>query len=143
MTGKILGFDISSNEGTISADNGVRYKFTKEQWKESSQPESNMTVDFETTDDNMAQDIYMIKNQNQDNNTMIGLVAVGLTFFFGFIGTFVSRLFLAKQSVGASIIPTVIHFVLSITFLIPLVGWLLYLIGTFYFMYKNYKLIVE
>jgi hypothetical protein len=142
MTGKILGFDSSSNEGTISADNGTRYKFTKEYWKDASQPEANMIVDFEASDDNMAKDIYLTVKTNNENTTM-GLVAVGLTLLFGFIGTFISRAFLAKQSFGSSILPSVLHLFAGIILIIPLLGWLIYFGITGYFMYKNYKLIVE
>ena len=143
MTGKVLGYDNQTNEGTISATDGKRYKFTKENWKDSNSPSSNMEVDFEISEDNIAKDIYVTKNITEENNTMIGLVAVGLTFFFGFIGTFVSRLFLAKRSVGETLLPTGIHFVLTLLFLIPVLGWIIYLAGTGYYMYKNYKLIVD
>jgi len=143
MIGKVLGYDKQTNEGTISANDGTRYKFSKENWKDGSTPSSNMEVDFEIADDNIAKDIYVTKNITKDNNTMIGLVAVGLTFFFGFIGTFVSRLFLAKQSIGSSIIATVIHLVITLLVFIPVLGWIIYIVGTGYYMYKNYKLIVE
>jgi len=143
MTGKILGFDTSDNTGTISADNGERYSFSKEEWKDSSiNPQRDMKVDFEQTDDKTAKDIYMVKDAAAENtSTMLGLIAVGITFFFGFIGTFVSRLFIAKEPIGNSIIPTAIHFVITLLLLIPFVGWLFYMIGTFYYMYKNYMLV--
>ena len=143
MIGKVLGYDNQTNEGTISANDGTRYKFTKENWKDTNPPSSNMEVDFEIAEDDIANDIYVTRNITKEDNTMIGLVAVGLTFFFGFIGTFVSRLFLAKQPVGASIIPTLIHLFLTFLFLIPILGWLIYIVGTGYYMYKNYQLIVE
>lgn len=143
MTGKILGFDTSDNTGTISADNGERYTFSKEEWKDSSvNPQRDMKVDFEQTDDKKAKDIYMVKDIATENtSTMLGLIAVGITLFFGFIGTFVSRLFIAKEPIGNSIIPTAIHFVITLLLLIPLVGWLIYMVGTFYYMYKNYMLV--
>jgi len=38
MTGKILGFDTKENMGTISSDDGKRYKFQKVDWKEEGVP---------------------------------------------------------------------------------------------------------
>ncbi len=73
----------------------------------------------------------------------MGLLAIGITFFFGFIGTFVSRLVLSKQSVGKTIIPTLIHFIVTLAILIPIFGWIIYLIGTLYYMIKNYQLVVS
>ena len=143
MTGRILGYDNSSNEGTISADNGSRYKFSKEEWRDNSAPQKEMKVDFEI-DDNNAKDIYVVKDQAVESNTMVlGLAAVAITFFFGFIGTLVSRLFLAKQSFGESLVPTAIHFVLTLLVLIPILGWFIYMVGTVYYMYKNYMLITN
>lgn len=139
MIGKILGFD--GKTGTISAENGSRYTFSKEEFKESIQPEKGIKVDFEISDENNAKDIYVVEDQVAENtSTLLGLIAVGITFFLGFIGTFISRVFLAKQSIGSAIVPTAIHFLITILVLIPILGWLIYLIGTFYYMYKNYQL---
>ncbi|PHS55835.1 MAG: hypothetical protein COB17_10930 [Sulfurimonas sp.] len=141
MIGRILGYDISDNTGTISGDNGSRYKFSKENWKDSIKPQKEMKVDFETDAEGNAKDIYFVKDQVAENtSTLLGLVAVGITFFFGFIGTFISRLFIAKQAIGSTIVPTAIHFLITILLFIPIVGWLIYLGGTFYYMYTNYQL---
>jgi len=142
MIGRILGYDMSSNMGTISSENGARYKFSKEEWKENTVPQKEMKVDFEIGDENSAKDIYLIRDREAENSSMLlGLVVVGITFFFGFIGTFVSRLVLAKQPVGKTIVPTLIHFVITLLGLIPVLGWIIYLIGTGYYMYKNYILV--
>ena len=144
MTGKILGFDISTNIGTISGDNGERYKFTKEDWKENVAPHKEAKVDFDINEEGTASEIYQINDTMAENNEiMMGLLAVGITFFFGFIGTFVTRLVLAKQPLGKTIMPTLIHFIITVLFLIPLLGWIVYLIGTIYYMIKNYKLVVN
>ncbi|MDF1879606.1 hypothetical protein JHD46_08150 [Sulfurimonas sp. SAG-AH-194-C20] len=143
MIGKILGFD--GKTGTISGDNGLRYTFSKEDFKESSLPQKDMKVDFAVDEnENIAKDIYVTKDQVAENtSTMLGLLAVGITFFLGFIGTFISRVFLAKQSVGNVIVPTIIHLLITLLMLIPVLGWLIYLAGTFYYMYKNYQLTVS
>lgn len=142
MLGKILGFD--GQTGSISGDNGSRYNFKKENFKENTQPQKDLKVDFEIDDEGNAQNIYVIKDQVAENtSTLLGLIAVAITFFFGFIGTFISRVFLAKQSIGSVIIPTAIHFIITLLVLIPLIGWLIYLVGTFYYMYKNYQLTIS
>jgi len=142
MTGKILGYDTTSNTGTISGDDGKRYKFSKDDWKESTVARKEIKVDFDTAEDGIAKEIYQINDKMAENNdTLMGLLAIGITFFFGFIGTFVSRLVLAKQPRGKTIVPTLIHFVITILGLIPVLGWIIYLIGTGYYMYKNYILV--
>lgn len=44
--GKILGFDATTNIGSIYGDNGQRYAFSKEDWKEISLPAKDQKVDF-------------------------------------------------------------------------------------------------
>ena len=142
MTGKILGFDTANNTGTVSGDDGKRYKFSKDDWKESVAPQKETKVDFDISEDGTAKEIYQVTDTAAENNDiMMGLIAIGITFFFGFIGTFVSRLVLAKQPVGKTIVPTLIHFIITLLGLIPVLGWLLYIIGTGYYMYKNYILV--
>ena len=144
MTGKILGYDTSSKTGVILTDDSTRYKFTNEDWKENSTPQKDLTVDFEAGEENTAKDIYIIKDQLVENtNTLLGLIAVGITFFFGFIGTFISRLFIAKEPFGNVILPTLLHFIITALVIIPMIGWLIYFIGTCYYMYKNYMLVTK
>lgn len=144
MTGIILVFNNSSNQGIISAVNGQRYSFMKEDYNEQSLPAKNIKVDFEVTEENKAIDIYTVRDHFQENtNTILGIVALGITFFLGFIGTLISRVAIAKESFGAAIIPTIIHFVITILIFIPVVGWLIYIMGTGYYMYKNYILTVN
>jgi hypothetical protein len=100
-------------------------------------------VDFEINGET-AVNIYTIRDKALENsNTALGLVAVIITFLFGFIGTFISRLFIAKQDIGSVILPTLIHFVITIFVVIPFVGWLIYLGGALYFMIKNYQLVIN
>jgi len=144
MIGRILGFDASSNTGSISGDNGNRYNFSKESFKENIELKKDMKVDFSVNGENLAVDIYTVKDHNQENaSTMFGLIAIAITFFLGFIGTLISRIALAKQSFAEALIPTAIHFILTLLILIPFVGWLAYIIGTAYYMYKNYLLATE
>ena len=144
MTGKILGFDIANNTGTVSGDDGKRYKFSKDDWKESIAPQKEIKVDFDIAEGGIAKDIYQVKDSvSENNNTLMGLLSIGITFFFGFIGTFVSRLVLSKQPVEKTLIPTLIHFIITLMVLVPVLGWIIYLAGTVYYMVKNYQLVVN
>lgn len=67
MTGKILGFDTKENMGTISSDDGKRYKFTKTDWKEEGAPLKETKVDFDIADDGTAKEIYQISDKMAEN----------------------------------------------------------------------------
>lgn len=144
MLGTVLGFDATSNTGIISAKDGDRYNFTHQAWKEDNAPQKGMSVDFDTSAEGDAKDIYVVKNKVvEQNETIMGIVSILITFFLGFIGTFISRLVLSKEPIGATIIPTLIHFVITLLVMVPIVGWLIYIIGTGYYMYTNYKRTID
>lgn len=144
MTGKILGFDVETNTGTISGDDGKRYTFAQENWKENHTPLRDSKVDFHVDEEGKTVDIYQVKDAAAENNkTVMGLFSLAITFFFGFLGTLVSRLVISKQSAGAALVPTAIHFVITLSIIIPVLGWIVYLVGTIYYMVKNYKLAVN
>ena len=140
MKGYVLNFDTHSKMGSISGVDGNRYSFEESQWKDSVAPIKEQEVDFVLLE-NKATEIFVIKNSSAENTSiLLGLVAIGITFFFGFIGTFISRLVISKESFGSSIIPALLHLLSVLLILIPFVGWIIYFIITMYFMYKNYKL---
>ena len=142
MTGKVLGFD--GETGSISGDNGLRYSFSVEDFKENTHAQKDLKVDFTTDNDGNAKDIYVIEDQVAENTgILLGLISVGITFFLSFIGTFISRVFLAKQPIGSVIVPTAMHLLITLLALIPILGWFIYLVGTFYYMYKNYQLTIK
>ena len=139
MLGRILGFDTAANTGTITGNDGLRYNFEKASFKENIEIKKDLKVDFNVAENGQAIEIYSVKDSAQENaSVLFGLLAVGLTFFLGFIGTFISRLVLAKQPIGEVIVPTLIHFVITLLIFIPILGWLIYIAGTGYYMYKNY-----
>jgi len=141
MTGKILGFDLQNQDGVISGENGKRYKFTQSVWKDTTSPKKDLKIDFAVDENDMAIDIYVIKDTAAENtSTMMGIISLAVTFFLGFIGTFLSRVIISKQPVGGAVVPTLIHFIITVTIIIPVIGWIVYLIGTLYYMVKNYKL---
>jgi len=71
MTGKVLGYDKENDEGTISANDGIRYKFKKENFKDEVSPIKDMKVDFEITDGKKAIDIYIDISNNSFNSENI------------------------------------------------------------------------
>jgi hypothetical protein len=141
MRGEILGFDADLNVGTIIGENEQRYNFEKNSFKENVALKKELKVDFYLNGAGEAIDIYTIRDINQENRGIIfGLVAIVLTLFLGFIGTFISRVALAKQPAEVVIVPTLLHLVLLFVLIIPFIGWLIYVGGTLYYMYKNYLL---
>lgn len=59
MKGKVLDFSIQSNTGIILGDNGSRYPFSGQQWKEQINPIRGTAVDFEVSTDQQAIAIYI------------------------------------------------------------------------------------
>lgn len=59
MKGKVLDFSIQGNTGIILGDNGLRYPFTGQQWKEQINPIRGTAVDFEVSADQQAIAIYI------------------------------------------------------------------------------------
>ena len=57
MTGQILDYSIQTNSGVISGDDGNRYTFQGEDWKEPGMPQQGMRVDFDV-DGGAARGIY-------------------------------------------------------------------------------------
>ena len=68
MRGKILRFSFQSNSGAISGDDGTRYTFTNEDWREEYPPRQDMYVDFDVRVDaedqsNRAVDIFDVSEK--------------------------------------------------------------------------------
>jgi len=68
----------------------------------------------------------------------IGIIAGILTFFLGFIGTFIVRLAIAKQSLGKVLLPTFIHFLLNAAVVIPVLGVVIALLANIYYVWANF-----
>lgn len=141
MKGSILAYEQNTDSGVISGNNGQRYTFEKKDFGVQEEPKKGMIVDFQEQD-GKATGLYSIVDEAAKNtNTILGITALAVTFFFGFIGTFVSRVFISKGTVGGAVVPTIIHFFITVLLVVPIIGWIIYLIGTLYYMVKNYKLV--
>lgn len=73
----------------------------------------------------------------------IGIVAGLLTFFLGFVGTFVVRVAIVKDPLQNTLIPTFIHFLLNAAAIIPVIGIVIVLIGNLYFVWVNFKMSIK
>jgi len=69
-----------------------------------------------------------------------GIIAGLLTFFLGFIGTFIVRIAIVKHNFSKTLMPTLIHFLLNAAIVIPVIGIFIALIGNIYFVWVNFKL---
>lgn len=58
MQGNVLDFSVQTNTGLISGQDGRRYSFTGQEWKESELPKRGLLVDFEGTADGQATGVY-------------------------------------------------------------------------------------
>lgn len=70
MQGTILGF--SADSGAISADDGTRFTFTRDDWKSDGDPRPETTVDFVAGEDGEAKEIYALKRAGSDLGAELG-----------------------------------------------------------------------
>lgn len=97
MQGKILDYVVQDQQGIISTESGDRYQFKISSWKETSHPSRNQRVDFVSTDDNIAVDIYLSEASLGDGQTdpsmTKAIIAIGcaiLGFFIPLLGIILS-----------------------------------------------------
>ena len=74
------------------------------------------------------------------DHMVTGIIAGLLTFFLGFIGTFIVRIAIVKHPFEETLKPTFIHFLLNLAIVIPVVGFFIALIGNIYFAWVNFQL---
>lgn len=68
MQGYLLNFSIQTNMGYISGDDGQRYEFNGEEWKENFIPQRGLYVDFKIDPDGKASAVFTsITNKNGKN----------------------------------------------------------------------------
>ena len=141
MKGKMFGFDEKSNEGAIEGIDGNRYSFQIEEWKGNGTPAAESSVDF-VIDNEKAIKIYPIRDHEAETNKIVlGIISLLITFFLGFIGTLISRLAISKIPFSRTIIPALSHLVITALAFILVIGWIMYVVGTIYFMVKKFKLV--
>lgn len=115
MRGRILGFDRSSDEGTIAGEDGTRYPFALRDWKQPKPPSAGEPVDFEVMD-GRAGSIYRLASSNVVSGDKNKIVAALLALFLGGLG--IHKFYLGKNTAGI------------IMLLVSLFGWILLFIPT-------------
>jgi hypothetical protein len=141
MRGRILGYDNRNKEGAIQGSDGVRYSFQLAEWKGEDIPKAETPVDF-IPEAGGALKVYPIRDSEaEENKFILEIISLLITFFLGFIGTLISRLAIAKQPFAKVIIPVILHAVVTLFFFIPVIGWVIYVVCTLYFMVKNYQIV--
>jgi len=73
---------------------------------------------------------------------IFGLISVGITFLFGFVGTFFIRFFIIKQRNQKILLATGAHLAITVVLIVPIIGWFIYLVGTLWFVYTNFRLVL-
>ncbi|MBN9990785.1 hypothetical protein JND45_15735, partial [Listeria monocytogenes] len=85
MQGRVLGFDTHLGEGVISSEDGQRYPFRAEEWRQRVPPHPGQRVDFEAAQDH-ATAIYVIGGVSTMVADKNRTVAALLAFFLGSLG---------------------------------------------------------
>ena len=128
MKGQILDFSIQTNTGYISGDDGKRYHFSGQEWKDNKAPSKGMNVDFDVNDNNEAIAIFVLaSNKNpitnlQQTGNKSRIVAAILAFFLGGLG--IHKFYLGQIGWGIiylifcwTFIPSIVAFIEFIIYL--------------------------
>ena len=126
MKGQILDFSIQTNTGYISGDDGKRYTFSGQEWKDSVSPFKGMTVDFDTNYHNEAISIFVLRSNTNPvtHHQQIGqksrVVAIILAFFLGGLG--IHKFYLGRIGWG------IIYLIFCWTFIPSLIAFIEFII---------------
>jgi TM2 domain-containing membrane protein YozV len=128
MKGQILDFSIQTNTGYISGDDGKRYHFSGQEWKDNKAPNKGMNVDFDVNNNNEAIAIFVLaSNKNpitshQQTGNKSRIVAAILAFFLGGLG--IHKFYLGQIGWGIiylifcwTFIPSIVAFIEFIIYL--------------------------
>ncbi len=110
MRGKVLGYDLKSGTGMISGDDGVRYSFHANDWKNTMQPMPGHSVDFDSNGSD-AMSVYRLAGDSPLSGEKNKVVAALLAFFLGAFGA--HKFYLGKNTAAI------------IMLLSCLIGWIL------------------
>lgn len=103
MIGRILEYDKKIQEGIISGEDGNRYIFNSDDWKNELPPYKNQKVDF-LTEEEYAKEVYLVEEEDLDNkNNFLPIISVILSvvgiWFFPCIFISLVTLFIAKHNI--------------------------------------------
>lgn len=97
MRGKVIHYDWSTNTGIIAGDNGNRYYFVKEHWKDSQEPARGMVVDYIVNETDKAEEIITMRYFAREDSCD-WLVTLLLCIFLGAFG--VHRFYTKQVGIG-------------------------------------------
>jgi len=143
LLGKILGLSKNSDQGTIIGKDGNRYTFIKNDFHNQTIPDKDVCVEF-FPNNNKATKIEICETCCKENpNVIFAIASIFITLIFGFIGTFISRLLFAKLPIKNVLVATTLHFIISTIVIVPIIGYVIYVVGVLYFTVQNYKLVMK
>jgi len=85
MKGKILNYEKGKGVGIISTENGERYSFDVQQWKEKSSIERGMSVDFEISSEGFAKEIFLLDDNKAIKKGWFEKMSLMEKYFWGTI----------------------------------------------------------
>ncbi len=102
MIGRILEYDKKMQEGVISGEDGNRYTFNSDDWKNELSPYKNQKVDF-LIEEGHAKEVYLVEEDLDDKNNFLPIISVVLSLLgiWFILCIFVSfgTLFVAKHNI--------------------------------------------
>lgn len=148
MRGRVLGYSVVDKSGDILGFDGNRYHFEKSDLKDNVDyndvvPQKNDTVDF-LPSGQKAVDIYLVVDVQEETNKIIyAIISILTTLFLGVVGTIISRLVIAGEPFGKHAFAIIAHLLISIFFIVPILGWVLYMLASLYFVITNYQIVMR
>lgn len=97
MRGKVIHYDWSANTGIISGDDGSRYYFSRDKWKDRNEPANGLVVDFVVQGVDQATEIITISHF-ANNDVSDWLITLLLCIFLGAFG--VHRFYTKQIGIG-------------------------------------------
>ena len=103
MIGRILEYNKKMQEGVISGEDGNRYTFNSDDWKNALNPYKNQKVDF-LIEEGHAKEVYLVEEEELDNkNNFLPIISVILSvvgiWFVLCIFISLVTLFIAKHNI--------------------------------------------
>lgn len=129
MKGKVLGYDPTDKTGVIICKDGNRYKFSRDDWKNPSEPAINMQTDFVVDDQGRAIEIYRVGASSSDsgaNYEKSKIVAGILAILLGGLGA--HKFYLGRIGAGVLMLILSIFGWLFIWLVIPSFIWIISII---------------
>ena len=129
MKGIILAVSIQKGNGIISGDDGKRYRFLLSSWYTEQNPKQGLRVDFDTTPEGEALDIYqdisdISASPSSQLNPKNRIIAAILAFFLGAFGAHKFYLGYSQAAIIMLIVTLVSSFLLIPNLVIRIIAFI-------------------